>query len=68
MSTELGFTADSTDRDAIATYMQRARTERAKAFAELFGFGFAVAKRAARKTSEKAVEAASNGPVFGKAA
>lgn len=68
MSTELGFTADHTDRDVVATYMARARVERAKAFAELFGFGFAAAKEAARKTTEKAADAATVAPVLGKAA
>lgn len=63
MATGFGLTPELADRVDLAVYMKRAREERAKAISELFGFGFAAAKNAARK-----VEAPLAGPVVGRPA
>ncbi|MFZ4808862.1 MAG: hypothetical protein ACOYLQ_16535 [Hyphomicrobiaceae bacterium] len=52
MSTELGITAGVGDHEDLQVYMKRARVERARAFAELFGFGFATAKKMVRDAAE----------------
>ncbi len=62
MSTELGITAGLVEREDLQVYIKRARAERARVFAELFGFGFATAK----KLVSDAAETVQNKPAAGR--